>query len=195
MWRADRLSCVAAAAAVTMSGACVAQDRMGYAGFAIGQSETSFDSGATNGTGVARNKSGGLFLGYDITPYWGIQGASWWLASQNQPGMTVDNVVYSEVERNVDGLALEGTLTWPVARKLKLTGRVGVFFWKAETSVSSSWYNSRTLSNESGVSLTYGVGARFDLGQSWGLRMDYDAFENIDQSRIQMLTMGAYYRF
>lgn len=67
MWRANRLSCFAAAAVVTMSGACVAQDRMGYAGFAIGQSETTFDSGATSGTGVARNKSGGLFLGYDIT--------------------------------------------------------------------------------------------------------------------------------
>lgn len=195
MWRANRLSCVAAAAVVTMSDACVAQDRMGYAGFAIGQSETTFDSGATSGAGAARNKSGGIFMGYDITPYFGFQGASWWLASQDQPGLIIDNVVYSQVTRNVDGWSLEGTLSWPVAEKLKLTGRAGVFFWKAETYASSSLFNSRTLSNDSGVSLTYGVGARFDLGQSWGLRVDYDAFENIDQSRIQMLTIGAYYRF
>jgi len=195
MWRANRLSCVAAAFVVTMSGACVAQDRMGYAGFAIGQSETTFESGASSGRGVARNKSGGFFFGYDITPYWGILAASWWLASQDQPGITIDNVVYSQVTRNVDGWSLEGTATWPVAEKLKLTGRVGIFIWKAETYAASSWFNSRTLSKESGVSPTYGVGARFDLGQSWGLRMDYDAFESIDQSRIQMLTFGAYYRF
>jgi hypothetical protein len=195
MWMANRLSCVAAVAVLTTSGACIAQERMGYSGVAIGQSETTFDSGASSGSGVARNKSGGLFFGYDVTPYWGIFAATWWLASQDQPGITIDNVVYSQVTRNVNGWSLEGTVTWPVAEKLKLTGRAGVFVWKAETYASSSLFNSRTLSNESGVSPTYGIGARFDLGQSWGLRMDYDAFENIDQSRIQMLTVGAYYRF
>jgi len=184
-----------AAAALSGSGVCGAQERQGYFGFGIGRSETDFDVGAVSGSGTVRTTSGGLYGGYDFTRHFGIQAGSWWLASQDLPPVTVGNTVHTDANRDVYGFALQGTATWPVTDRFGLSGKLGFFFWQSYTTVPETLLTSDTLRWESGVGLTYGVGARLHLGARWGLRIDYDAFEDVDQSRMQMLTAGAYWRF
>jgi hypothetical protein len=196
MWMARRPSCVVIAAAALFGiGDCGAQDRQGYFGFGIGRSEAQFDSAAVGGSGTVRTTSGGIYAGYDFTPHFGIQSGSWWLASEDLPPVAVGNTVYTNANRDVYGITVQGTATWPITERFGLIGKLGMFFWQAGTTVPTTLITSDTLRWDSGVSLTYGVGARIHVGARWGLRFDYDAFEDVDQSRMQMLTAGAYWRF
>lgn len=196
MWNRTKLIHFVLAAALPFgSGICVAQEKRGYVGFGIGSTEADFNAGAVSGSGSVRTKSGGLYGGFDFTPHFGMQFGSWWLASQDLPPATVGSSVYGNVTRDVNGYALQGTATWPVTERFGLIGKLGLFFWQSETTASVFLLSTKTIRRDSGASLTYGAGARLGLGAGWGLRVDYDAFEDVDQSRMHMLAAGAYFRF
>jgi hypothetical protein len=168
-------------------------------GISYGTSEHDFDTNATSGTGTARSRTGGIWVGYHFTPNFGAQLNYWWLAAgYGLAPVTVAQsgggyAQYNDAWRDVYGWSVSGTATWPVNEWLRLTARAGMFFWNSETTASVFLLQTRTLSSASGQSPTYGAG--FLVGDPCGLRIDYDAFERVDQSRIQTLTGGVFCRF
>lgn len=184
---------------VSVSAEAQERDRNFSFGVGYGKSDNVFDENATSGTGTARTSSADFWAAYDFTPNFGVQFNYWFLAfDQDVPPVRVDQgggayIVYDDAARYVDGWSLSGTATWPVTEWLHLTGRAGVFFWHAETTASVGFFDSKTLSSDSGRSFTYGAGLLF--GDPCGFRFDYDGFAKVDQSRIQTVTGGVFCRF
>jgi hypothetical protein len=189
------------AAALLVSASAAAAESEGKFDFGIGygKSEHAFEANATSGTGTARSTTADVWVGYHFTPNFGAQFNYWWLAAgYGLPPVRIAQgggayVEYNDAWRDVYGWSVSGTATWPVTDWLRLTGRAGVFFWNAQTSATDFLLQTRTLSSASGQSLTYG--AAILVGEPCGFRLDYDAFDKVDQSRIQTVTGGAFCRF
>jgi len=168
-------------------------------GFSYGKSDQIFDASAQNGSGTERSSSGDLWLGYPFTPTFGAQFGYWMISSGHVSGeitATGSNgrqTRYTDLLRDVDGWSLSGTATWPINDWVRLTGRAGLLFWHTETRATEFLFQSRTLRSASGESPTFGLGLA--AGDSWGFRVDYDRFFDVDDATVKTITGGLFWRF
>jgi len=141
-----------------------------------------------------------FYLGYWITPYLGVE------IGGGQYGRVLADFAFSDprngrvgtgesdVEVNGSTYLLQAAYGW---RNLDLFAKAGILSWS--TSYDSRFdvvheeSQRRTLEN-SGTSLTYGVGASVLFAEGWSVRADAD-FMNIDEADVQTYTLGLQYDF
>jgi OOP family OmpA-OmpF porin len=86
--------------------------------------------------------------------------------------------------------ALVGSL--PMANQFAFTGRVGLFRWDADVSCSAGGASAST--DESGTDLTFGVGVRYDMTKTVGIRAEWERFD-MDDVDVDMLSLGLLFSF
>jgi OOP family OmpA-OmpF porin len=94
--------------------------------------------------------------------------------------------------------ALVGFL--PAGNTVNLLGKVGLFLWDMDVSVSSSFLGSGSTS-ESGTDLMFGLGASFDIGKTTAVRIEWERFTDVGdenetgQSDVDLLSANLVFRF
>jgi opacity protein-like surface antigen len=175
------------------------QDHKMATGIMLGQTRSNYDSGSYSGTPEAKDTSGGLFFEYDFAKHFGMQAAWWLLALHNTSDVTVGSRTYTDITREVSGFALDGVGLLPLGHGFKLMGKAGAFLWSGRTSGCGDFlcnsFQGTTLSNDTGVSFTWGVGARWDFSDHVGARVDYDNFGQVFNANTQTISVGIYAHF
>lgn len=85
--------------------------------------------------------------------------------------------------------SLVGSL--PTTNQFSFTGRVGLFRWDAGGVCSGAFSAS---GSDSGTDLTFGVGMRYDMTKTVGLRAEWDRFD-VDEDDVDMLSLGVVFQF
>jgi hypothetical protein len=168
-------------------------------GFMLGRTQSNYSSGSLAGTPESTDTSGGLFVEYDFSKYFGLQSAWWLLQLHDSSDVTVGSTTFTGVQRQVTGFTLEGVGLLPLGSGFKLMGKAGAFFWWGETNGCGDFlcnsFQGTTLGKSNSVSFTWGAALRWDFTRSVGLRVDYDNFGEVYNAKMQTISVGIYALF
>jgi hypothetical protein len=175
------------------------QDHKMAAGFMLGRTQSNYSSGSLAGTPESKDTSGGLFVEYDFSKYFGVQSSWWLLQLHDSSNVTVGSTTYTGVQREVTGFTLEGVGLLPLGSGFKLMGKAGGFFWWGNTSGCGDFlcngFQGTTLEKSNGVSFTWGAALRWDFTRGMGVRIDYDNFGEVYNAKMQTISVGIYALF
>ncbi|MEA9446010.1 porin OmpA [Candidatus Fukatsuia symbiotica] len=198
----------AIALAVALAGfATVAQaapaDNTLYTGGKLGWSWYS-DTGMTNayqgvGNGPTHQSQlgTGAFVGYQVNPYFGLEGGYDWLGRMPYKG-DVNNGAFK-----AQGVQLSAKLSYPVAQDLDVYTRLGGMFWRADSKGNFANGSAGRVSNHDyGISPLAAVGLEYALTKNLATRAEYQYTNNIgDKGTVGahpdngLLSLGLAYRF
>ncbi|HDZ07693.1 outer membrane beta-barrel protein [Pseudohongiella sp.] len=157
------LCVIAGLTAGTYSTALLANETGPYVGGSLGLvsvDDSEFDDD---------NNASRLFAGWQINPYFGIEG-----------GYTDFGEFGGDLARSdIDGYSLAATGRLPLTDSFALIAKAGRFWWDSDVRVGS--FSDRFSGNE----LTYGVGAQFSITESLALQVAYDRLDvDLDRNEI-----------
>ena len=89
------------------------------------------------------------------------------------------------------GASLVGIL--PAANQFSFTGRIGLF--RSDSSISCSAGAASVSDSETSINLTFGVGARYDITKTVGVRGEWERFDLGDYGDVDMLLLGIMVKF
>lgn len=160
-----------AASALAMSPA-MAQDTGFYVGAGIG------DFGVDVGTFDGSDTGFKAFGGYQFIKY---------LAAEVEylDGGTVEDRGF---EIDVSGFNLSGMGILPVGEKFSLFAKLGMIFWDADL-------GGVERGSDSGEDFSWGVGGGYDFTDQFGMRLEYQGFEIEDTDTVDMISLGASWKF
>ncbi|MDB5859083.1 MAG: ompA-like transrane domain protein [Ramlibacter sp.] len=209
---AATLGCIAAAA---LAGpASYGQQAGWYGGASVGRSAATIDNERiTNGlatqglstTGIDdRDRDTGykLYGGYQLNPYFGMQGGWFdlgtmgYTATTSPPGTLTGDV-------RLQGVNLDLVGSLPVTDRFSLLGTVGVAYARARGTFSSTGavrmpYAS-TGTNERHADLKFGAGVAWRFTDAWEMRAEAERFRVRDsvgnRGHVDLLSVGLVYRF
>jgi OOP family OmpA-OmpF porin len=101
------------------------------------------------------------------------------------------------IESSGFNMALVGFL--PIGKSVNLIGKVGLFRWDLDASVSTSI--GAGDSSESGIDPMFGIGASFDLGKDTAVRIEWERFTDVGdenetgKSDVDLLSASLVFRF
>lgn len=178
-------------------GPALAQSSGWYFGGGIGTSRADFVRGdftalAPGATYAADDDdvSGRIFGGYHFAPNIAIEAGIASLGSYRHRYTSGVDIAVLDYDASALTVAAAGKL--PIAGGFSLVGRVGVAFTAAELREKrndnglaaipfcpDSWWYSDCTSRS--TNLYWGLGAQFDVGQRWGIRLDYDNYGEVGE--------------
>jgi len=99
---------------------------------------------------------------------------------------------------NVD---LVGSL--PVNNEFSFLGRIGLFRWDVDASASANvgGFPGSASESDTGVDLTFGLGAQYDFTKNAGVRVEWERFQDVGnedttgQSDVDLLSLSLVFRF
>ena len=199
-------------ATVLALGATVAQadeTRGFYVGFNVGATKMDIDknaldaaiSDALSASGLdvlsassstsENDASLGVFAGYRILPYLAVE-AEWMTLGTGKyeargdvtDGTTTDTLRF-DAETDAKGVSASALGIWPISRSWDVYARLGMIF--ATTTLTAHARNS-TLSFADNVSedtqdMLYGIGASYRYSGTWSVRLDYQHFDGLGDSK------------
>ena len=80
----------------------------------------------------------------------------------------------------------------PIGKHFEIFGKLGFIMWDAEATYSGAVNGS---SDESGTDSCYGAGIAFVFGKHFAVRAEYESFEISDIDGLDMMSVGAEFRF
>lgn len=100
--------------------------------------------------------------------------------------------ILAKAEAN--GFSVVGVGSFPISDQISIFGKLGLFRWDLDLSVTDG---ISTLSvGESGTDITYGVGARYNLTERVGVRVEWEQFSDVGdagttgESDLTLLSAG-----
>jgi OmpA-OmpF porin, OOP family len=178
----------------------LAQDfgRSHFSGGVLDGGGFGFDPSGTSSL-KATSSADRFTLGYQITPYFGIEGGyvdlgTGMLSFRGKPvmGFTDTGTYYI----HDDGVFVAGTGTWPISEQWSLYAHAGTFS-------NTLNYNFRCNNSDCALfssqqypksSTTYGVGMKWSFLPHWSLRLGWDRYPNLGEGfqsyRASLLTLG-----
>jgi len=158
-----------AASAFAVSPA-MAQDSGFYVGAGIG--DFGIDVSGFNGSDTGFK----VFGGYKFIDY---------LAAEVEylDGGTVED---GGLELDVTGFNVSGVGILPVGEKFNLFAKLGMIFWDAKAS---------GFGNDSGEDFSWGIGAGYAFTDQFGMQLEYQGFEIEDTDTVDMISLGATWKF
>lgn len=109
-------------------------------------------------------------------------------ADLGEAKFNVSSTVNCKVDAKGFGASLVGSL--PAANQFSFTGRVGLFRWDSDISCSSGAFSA----SESGTDLAFGVGIRYDMTKTVGLRGEWERYD-LDDADVDLLSFGLLVKF
>lgn len=121
-----------------------------------------------------------LFIGYQFNPYISAEGGYVDLG-ESDASVTVLGIPIS-AEAEVDGFFLSGLLAWPINDTFSVFGKLGVIAWDVDVDASGGGVS--VSDDESGTDALFGVGAQYDFTNNFGIRAEWERYNNIGDSDI-----------
>ena len=115
-------------------------------------------------------------------------------------GVEASYVQFLGLDRNGGDVRAKGVnvglvANWPISDQVNLFGKVGAIYgW---TSPGSPIPGVPT-GDKSGLDLSYGAGAQYDINRNWGIRADWDVYRMefaSGTSNASLYSIGAVYKF
>ena len=198
------LAILGLASAVTFGSPAIAQDMGFYIGGALGQSSVDIDCAGTTSCddkdstwkilgGYQFNRNFALEFGYADLGAASASTPSFFL-----PGFGTVPAANLKIEATVFELLAVGIL--PIADRFSLYGKAGLARSETETSVNFANGLSRSES-DSGTSLTFGGGVRFDVTRNLGIRLEWQRYTDVPEAvtdsegDIDVISLGVIFRF
>jgi opacity protein-like surface antigen len=208
-----RKTAIFASAALIISGLPITgvQAEGLYAGIGLGFTRADLDEWgidqALADEGLASSTStddgGGtvrLSLGYEINRHFALEAGYVNFAdvsAQSVITLPVSGDVISTAD--VNGLTLGVRAGMPVADKVILFAKAGLFVWDADwtTRANLSTGSGSSNSSDDGSDLTYGIGAEFTVADNLGVTIDWDRYDLGDDLDLSydIYSVGLRFRF
>jgi opacity protein-like surface antigen len=200
---------VAAALALGATAAQADETRGFYVGFNVGATKMDIDKNALDAALFDALSEGGLtvvgassstsendaslgvFAGYRILPYLAVE-AEWMTLGTGKyeargdvtDGETTDSLRIN-AETDATGVAASALGIWPISRSWELYARLGMIF--ANTTLTANARSSVASFNdnvsEDTQDMLYGVGATYRYSSTWSMRLDYQHFDGLGDSK------------
>jgi OOP family OmpA-OmpF porin len=137
-----------------------------------------------------------LFVGKQFNENWAVEGAFTKLGKFyfNATITSAGNAIETG-EAKPDCWSLSGVGTLPLGNNFSLLGRAGICHWADHPFAQEAGVQYPERS--SGNSLTYGVGAKYDFGNNFGVRAEWERFEKVvhDRASADLLSISLQYGF
>ena len=184
------------AALALVSSPALAQDQKGfYLGAGLGMS-TIKDACTDVPAGVScddKDTATKFFGGYQFNRNFALELGYTDLgkASASFPGLGSASVESSGFEVLALGIA-------PLSASWSIYGKAGIYLWDVDLKDSTGTIGS---ASESGSSLTYGLGVGWDITKNFGLRFEYQVYNDVGdedttgESNVNVLGANLLYRF
>jgi OmpA-OmpF porin, OOP family len=157
-----------------------------YLGLSVGQAKFSDACEGASALGVTcdnKDTAFRIFGGYQFHPNIAVElgYADLGKATASGPGGTAS--------AEASAFDLVGVLSWPVGNAFSVYGKLGLYHGEVEGGGALGG------SSDSGTDLTYGLGAQFNVGRNVGLRAEWQRYNDVSGSDIDVLSIGVLYRF
>jgi OOP family OmpA-OmpF porin len=194
MRRAAVAACAAAAMIVPTAGlAQGGPDSSTYLGGTVGQSQAKdFCTGVTTGGGTTcddKYTSWSILIGYQWNRHLGFEIGYRDLGQASANGLG-GNVT---AEAHAFETVVLGIL--PVGERFSVYGKFGAYL--AESDLVTTAPNSVASEHDSNIDLTYGVGVQFELTKQFGVRAEWQRYQDIGPSNMDVdaISLGLIWRF
>jgi hypothetical protein len=133
----------------------------------------------------------GAFAGYRILPYLAVE-AEWLTLGTGKyeargdvtDGTTTDTLRF-DAETDSKGVSASALGIWPISRSWDVYARLGMIFatttLTARARTSSASFNDNV--SEDTQDMLYGVGASYRYSGTWSVRLDYQHFDGLGDSK------------
>jgi opacity protein-like surface antigen len=148
----------------------VAQDSGFYVGAGIG------DFGIDVGGFDASDTGYKVFGGYRFIDYLALE-------AEYLDGGTVED---AGLEIDVSGFNVSAVGILPLGERFDVFAKLGMLFWDADTN---------GLGSDSGEDFSWGIGGGFHFTDQFGMQLEYQGFEIEDTDTVDMISLGASWRF
>lgn len=190
------LSTLVAAGLMAASAAATAQQAGGiYAGVSIGQSKFKEACSGSGGTGVScedTDTAWRIFGGYEVNRNFAVELGYADLGQAKATATSGGFTATATAEATAWDLVAVGS--WPISPNFSVYGKLGLFYGKVEGTAGGTGFGSSSQS-DSGTDLTYGLGARFDFTRNLGARAEWQRYNDVSGSDIDVMSIGVVYRF
>ena len=167
--------------ALLVSGAVnAATDNPFYAGARLGNSFYDIKDSTNNIDLENKNLSGGIFAGYQITPWFAAE-----VGYTNLGSATDKN---SEGKFTAQGADLVGKYSYAINDKIDVFAKLGVFYydWNAKNGATGS---------DNGFASTAGVGAEYYINNNVSTRVEYQYYKDVGGADIQFAGVSLAYHW
>jgi len=169
-----------ALAVVGLSPLAASADGPWYLGAGGGQSE--FDIGGFDDTATSWK----IFGGYQFHDSFAVE------IGYLDSGEAEETFAGETLTISADGATASLVGMLPIGEQFSLHARLGMFFWDVEAKLDDG-INTFT-SSDSGEDLYYGVGAGMRLGETAGLRLEYE-IADVEDADVSMISLSVLFRF
>ena len=168
----------------------------GYVGASIGKTDVKDGCTGVSAPGVScddEDTSWKIFGGYQFNRNFALElgYADLGEVKASGPGGT------ATIE--VTAFELVGVGMLPLGNNFSLYGKVGLY--RAETELSVNTFLLTGTEKESNTDLTFGIGAQFDVSKQFAIRAEWQRYQDvgggdtIGESDIDVISIGALFRF
>lgn len=91
---------------------------------------------------------------------------------------------------DVFGIELSAVGFLPVGDNFDLLGKIGLFYWEVDATLNNAPFGSND-----GTDLAIGFGGQFKATDNLALRAEYQIFNDVDDSDIDMISVGISFNF
>lgn len=105
-------------------------------------------------------------------------------------GKPAADIAGSNVGIDASGWNLYAVGNLPLAESFDLFAKAGVIQWDADVFIDGI-----NIENDNGSDLALGLGARWNIGNSFGIRSEFDWYDVSDADSVYMVSVGIEFRF
>ncbi|MFQ6022808.1 MAG: porin family protein [Acidiferrobacterales bacterium] len=132
-----------------------------------------------------------VFGGYQFNRYVALEGAFVGLGRELGPD-----------DLTKEGLAVQVVGTFPIGKRIQVFAKAGSFAWEVNADEvacvdtgSGLLCSVEEVELDDGTDRAYGVGVEYYLGKRWGLRGEWEQFEDVGDSDVDFLSFSVTFHF
>jgi OOP family OmpA-OmpF porin len=193
------IAALLAAVAFVVPSTGTAQETAGdtgwYIGGSIGQAKVQdFCSGFSGVQCEDSDTAWRIFGGYQVNRHFALE-----LGYHELGEVSISNAgLFAKVEAKVFELVAVGSL--PVADRFSIYGKLGIYRGDTDFSTNLVVPGIPSSISETNTDLTYGFGLRYDFTKNFGIRGEWQRYQDVGGSQIgeadiDVISIGVIYRF
>jgi len=138
------------------------------------------------------------FGGYQFVRYFGVEVG---YADFGRARAKVSSPGVGDVDFKTRAVFLDGVVTVPIIDRLSFLAKAGVVRWNTKLNVAANTGLAVPSQSESGLSGMYGAGFEYMFSNSFGMRAEYEIYENMGddnttgETHIHMISVSGLMRF